>query len=678
VNVTTASYANTSTSASYALTASYAANGGGSGGAISIYSQGILQGTSSKVNFYGPGVSAYISEMDPTTAVANIGAGVSVTVPNIISSNNIREFEFTSGSIFLTASENYPDYERAILNIPNLSNVGSDILPTTNGVYSLGGMAKSFFRAWVSDSIFLGSTILRSEDLTLSSTDPIITPAISADIANIGSINIIEDTISVDVDAAAEYSGVPSTVKIGSGLKVLGSTYGDKYVLVNGAGTPAENGLELLDAYEQAKTMRLALPSQETGSSANGINTDRITVVVSPGKYYLERIFLIDTEYIDVVSLTGEPDVVITSNDQNPVFIKEVSYVTVRGLNTGTKTIRTKGGDGGLSILVENCVGGRYSFTLNGNIQSIGPDTDRSTFRGRFKNCVGGDYSFVGITNLNVATFDGCVGELGSFACSEGTDQGEYINCVGGNYSFSSQTPAIYGTYTRCVGGDYSFASYAGENYGIFNNCVGGQYSFGYNINTVDSGRYTDCEGLDSSFSRQAESIQGAKYIRCVAKDFSFAFSATAVNTSTVFQDCIADLYGFTSLTSLTENGSFINCKAASMAVDDGNTPSYKTTGEWINCVAANGWKNANSSSIFTNCVADEIGFNGYFAGTAIGCSAPQGSLSFASGNTFSGTAINCILVKRTGQNQTFPTPSSGGKVINCVGGSTYALVNAG
>lgn len=494
--------------ASYALTASYAANGGGGGGSSIVF------GNSSQ--------TATISRLIVDQATIN---------------NSFSGDPTTTGSFSV--------------NLPAVYNymTDRDFLPSTNGAYSLGGMAASFSEAWINDYIFLGSTILRSEDSTLLSTNPIITPAISANIANIGLINIIEDTISVDNTntPADEYSEIPESIlKIDSGLRILGSIYGTKYVLVNGNGTPEENAVKLQAAYDYAKELRASNPI--TGSA------DRYSVIISPGEYTFNTTFEIDTDGIDVISLTGGRDVVInipiTNDISSPsVWIQDVDYITVRGIVTQTLQFRTE--VYGQNVLIENCKGGDFSFTF-GTLPG-GPSSHYGKGPGTyatFKNCEGGDYSFLLYTRNNYATF---------------------IDCKGGNYSFGA------------------FAN-AGLN-AFCTNCTAGIYSFGYSFNGNADGSYTNCTGMEGCFLSYStgDGIIQSIITNCTAKDESFAFGGDLASSGKII-NCIGGNHSFFTLSSAggTNNGMVINCI---LLPGIGNASTFSSTGQGIirNCINANG-----------------------------------------------------------------------------------------
>lgn len=199
---------------------------------------------------------------------------------------------------------------------------------------------------------------------------------------------------------------------------------GTQYTYVAGKGTPIENATELQSAYNLAKTI--------SGLSA----TNRFKIIVGTGKYQFTDEFLIDTQYIDIVSLTGDADVEFVNRIKvtaNNVFLK--------GLKTSNQ------------------------FMLGNNLSLLVCDT-----------CVGlGSYSFA--ATIISGTFINCIGDLGAFAGSQSIASGTFINCIGGEESFGITTGS--GTFDNCRGGIESF-SFLGNASGTFTNCVGSTRSFGY------------------------------------------------------------------------------------------------------------------------------------------------------------------------------------------------------
>jgi hypothetical protein len=216
-------------------------------------------------------------------------------------------------------------------------------------------------------------------------------------------------------------------------------------------GTDTDNAAELQAAYTAAQAL-----------SPSSIN--RITIVCGPGNYNFDSTaFVMDTEYIDLVSLDGNRSIIFNSSDPGGTIDITANDVFVKGVDVGTKTF-TIGDD--LSLLkVENCKGGNGSFGVFG------------TASGTFTNCTGSNGSFGGFGGTASGIFTNCTGSDGSFGIV-GTASGSFTNCTGSDGSFGGDGGTAPGTFTNCIGGNGSFGGF-GTASGTFTNCTGGNGSFG-------------------------------------------------------------------------------------------------------------------------------------------------------------------------------------------------------
>jgi hypothetical protein len=241
----------------------------------------------------------------------------------------------------------------------------------------------------------------------------------------------------------------------------IGTLNGFNSFFIPANGTPLQNGYSLISSYDFAKT------TTPTGSN-------RYSVLLGPGNYEFTQSFILDTPYIDVVSLTGYKDVYITGSNTIQV---NTDNVYVRGIDVGSKNFTITSSL--LNTIFKNCKGGNYSF--GGSINNQNSFTISSTFI----DCEGGDYSFAG-NGSAYGTFINCIGKNSSFGNS---CNGTFTNCIGGSSSFANQGNIEYSTFSNCQGEDYSFASAAQiTNNSILKECIGGLDSF---ANISQNGRST-------------------------------------------------------------------------------------------------------------------------------------------------------------------------------------------
>jgi hypothetical protein len=375
---------------------------------------------------------------------------------------------------------------------------------------------------------------------------------------------------------------------------------GTNWSFVYGNGSHTANATQLQNAYTSAKT------KTPNGSPLSA--TNRFTIIVGSGYYSFSSNFLVDTNFIDIVSLTGNCDVIFNGVG---TLVNSVTNVFLKGIDVGTKNFSLTSANPSSVNICENCKGGEFSFGYN------------IAIAGTFKNCVGGDLSFGG--------------------GSSGTASGTYTDCVGTTSSFGGFGGIASGNFTNCTGGQYSFGGGGGTASGVFTNCTGTNYSFAGGGSGIASGTFINCNGLSESFGGGSLGNSSGTFQKCIGGNLSFGGDGTASGT---FNNCVGGNYSFGG-----DNGS-------------GGVAS----GTFNNCV---GGDNSYGESIFgvssptlNNCVGGTNSFGvSAFSGKASYCIG--GSGSFASAGTLRGQLYWCRLTSGT-----FATISSGGRTIYCIDGS--------
>jgi hypothetical protein len=290
---------------------------------------------------------------------------------------------------------------------------------------------------------------------------------------------------------------------------VGGGLEGTQYVFVAADGTDVQNAAELQAAYVTAQGMS---PSA----------TNRITVIAAPGNYnFGSTTFVMNTQYIDLVSLDGNMSIVFNSANSlgtisiaaNDVFVKGVDVVNKRFVIYDSLNL----------LKVENCKGGNQSFGGQGS----------TIVSGTFTNCTGAQFSFGGNAGIASGVFTNCTGGLGAFGGDPlgntgGLANGTFNNCTGGDDSFGGTAEAS-GIFTDCTGGDTSFGSY-GTASGTFTSCTGGYASFG--AFSLASGTFTSCSGGEASFGGDGGEASGT-FTSCLGGDISFGSYGIASGTFT-------------------------------------------------------------------------------------------------------------------------------------------------
>ena len=272
---------------------------------------------------------------------------------------------------------------------------------------------------------------------------------------------------------------------------------GSNYLFVKADGTPSHNATELSASYVQAKA---SSPSA----------TNRIAILASPGKYTFSSTFTLDTQYIDVVSLTGECDVLVTGSGTISITANDVY---VRGIDVDVKNFTIT--DNLPLLKVKTCKGGNYSF--GGQLNPIQGSLPLNPIlvNGTFTDCEGGDFSFAG-NGMAYGTFTNCVGGDSSFGyyCD-----GIFTNCIAGDFSFGGEMGLINGTMENCTAGDNSFAPVGNINAtAILDNCVGGLNSFASTPALPITGKLIKCRLTSGSFNPVTANPPG-DFILCINSD---------------------------------------------------------------------------------------------------------------------------------------------------------------
>ncbi len=263
---------------------------------------------------------------------------------------------------------------------------------------------------------------------------------------------IIEMVSGVDIYAGASLNNIGAFIVTDFSQEALlpiyeadrrydrGRLIGQNYEFVKGNLLAFDNGTALKNAYVRGT---VATPYGNPLAADN-----RYTIIVGSGTYDVDITPLIlDTQYIDIVSLSGQMDVVLTSVGLggSPLISVTAPNVRVTGIEVKTDAFHI---NNDLSdIVITNCKGGDYSFGGDGAIVS-----------GRFIGCIGGNNSFGGLLAISQGYFKDCSALSRSFASqTDSLASGTFINCVADANSFGGNGGTFSGKAVNCTGGDKSF-----------------------------------------------------------------------------------------------------------------------------------------------------------------------------------------------------------------------------
>lgn len=376
-------------------------------------------------------------------------------------------------------------------------------------------------------------------------------------------------------------------------LESLGLS-GTNYIFVPANGTDLQNATALQAAYNTAKTMS---PS----------TTNRITIVAAPGNYKFPSTFIMDTEFIDLVSLTGNADVIFSVDVADPVIltngdITDIVYaLLIDANNTYVKGIQGKdvSSNNWISWWGESAY--KFGIDLSNNLPNV-----------VVENCIGSYFSFVSDFTFGTqpvkalsSTFINCKAAYYSFGYYASTS-GTFLNCEGiqvgsdygyeGNYLSAGELFGSHGTasgyFENCKAGTLSFGM-LGTASGTFINCISRGPSFGMNA----SGVFINCESQSQGGFGVITGIASGKFINCRAGDYSFASQATASGT---FTNCIGGVLSFGG--GSTASGVFTNCISSTDSFGGGGSGTL--TGKLYYCRLTLGtFKTVSGAGITRYCI---------------------------------------------------------------------------
>lgn len=384
------------------------------------------------------------------------------------------------------------------------------------------------------------------------------------------------DIIEVSANGTGSY-------KANIGNFTLGGT---NYIFVNANGTPAQNGAAVKTAY----TAAIAMTPNGVAKSA----TNRVVILLAPGYYTfneaIDNQFIVNQNYIDFESLSGEIDVYFSSIEVRSTF--PGINVRLSGIDTTKNNYYTHAafavstsGDPSENIIIKNCVGGQYSFS-----------SYSSGFYGVYENCTATDYSF-GSTGNGLIPPMGIYGIGGAFSF---TNYGIFKNCTANSYSFCSSNVSMGGTTS---------------NQGIIDRCTATSSSFCYasSDNRVNNaGTIKDCQSFSSgSFCCVSggvptdSAVNSGIISNCISGNNSFCFNNGLYNVTT-------QAVNFGNIINCSANGNFSFCVSNSST-----TPGASLGENWGLISNCNAWNGGNcfvgnlgkNTGIITDCIADSNAF---------------------------------------------------------------------
>jgi len=264
--------------------------------------------------------------------------------------------------------------------------------------------------------------------------------------------------------------------------------------------------------------------------------TNHRTIVLAPGTHTLTATLTLDTSYVDIVSLSGNPKDTFVLGDlaSTPIITQTANVITLIGFtvqnnstNASCKGFYQDATDNSNSLyryMEFYCPNQGTSYPCNAESNEygtweycIGGDnawrmTNAGTWGPTMLYCTAGEGAYAGDVVSGVlagAYLDHCVGGIESFGGCGGRglviqSTCIFIDCVASHKSYAMDVECA-GTFIRCTGGNSCFGGWlgSGTNYGKFTgyarDCIAGRGSFGMGTVTAPhtksylSGRIENC-----------------------------------------------------------------------------------------------------------------------------------------------------------------------------------------
>jgi hypothetical protein len=207
---------------------------------------------------------------------------------------------------------------------------------------------------------------------------------------------------------------------------------------------------------------------------------NRRTVILAPGKHTLTAKLTLDTDYVNIVSLSTNPDdtIVIGTIASSALVEQTADTINLLGFTiTNESTTAPIGFYQNAAASNVNSVYRYMDFYTPGDSCYAG-DKLNGNITGRFERCVGGNESFGGCGGRGMPIDVTAV----------------FIDCEAGYKSYAIGYECA-GTFIRCTGGDHCFGGYSSSYYGKFTgyaeDCEASGQSFG--MGDGDPSGHTKC-----------------------------------------------------------------------------------------------------------------------------------------------------------------------------------------
>ncbi len=461
-------------------------------------------------------------------------------------------------------------------------------------------------------------------------------------------------------------------------FQAIQSVAGQSSVYVSGAGTPAQNGTDLINGYTAAvaKIQNISSVNSKTIGFSQNLGSGNYRLFGnSPGEYAgatLNTNYTANygttpaqTAVFRITSSGGSDiDVLITDTSGNPLPSLTLDNSAFPILSTLTIPAHLIIGPGEYALpssLVINNLVSVVSLTGKKDVNITGYDVQVSSGANAESTYICGlnlqENKFIVDTNLNnitVINVEARASNSFDSATGGGNLSGTFIDCFSGSESFAATNGAnASGTFIRCDArrpnntAGFSFGGGSGTTSGYFDSCgsltgnndYGGGYANFSRSGTACNGYFYYCKGQNQSFASSCGNVN-ARFINCISTGGSSFGSSSGTNEGKYYY-CVGGSNSFGS--------------NAGNAANTTQAKYYYCVSDGEDCFGSN-FGGAIAQSTYTGCIASANSF---------------GQAPFGSPST-DGKLFNCQLTGGT-----FAAVGATGKIRNCID-NTFTLINLG
>ena len=370
-------------------------------------------------------------------------------------------------------------------------------------------------------------------------------------------------TLDANGEEAALVSGDGSGISDAAAFREALSISSDSAVFVDPSGTDNDRGAALLAAYAAAK---ISTPGGAALSSSN-----RATVILTTGVFNVGESLILDTDYVDVISLYPGVPPDISEVEKNPDFggVNDTYKPTPTQI-TATSASVTPLKQSARDVILKGVTVAQLATapSVGVNVFELSPLNTDANDRSVYQDCyfyiktpsdagLQPQYSTGNCSVISSGSIDGlwrnCTANISAWRVHASSEfRGQWDNVVAGPYSFMGDAVGasmvavkmrncrVKGTWLYSAAGFGGCETFAGgiDADCVFEDCVSGANSFA--LSNTCAGSFYRCRSGDRSFGSDVELGGNGMFTGyaedCTAGANSFGGMATGKITGTLLR----------------------------------------------------------------------------------------------------------------------------------------------